>query len=110
MRSRLSNGVGALAVGTFAILISVWPTSASMDRHRHHPWAGCTSASMYYPWAGQFPFDRPGMVNPDVISGPLLSTSMHWAALGDYGFYDSSFGPSRHLRYALGRCPGWERG
>ena len=32
---------------------------------------GPTFASMYYSWAEQFPWDRPGTVNPDVISGVL---------------------------------------
>jgi hypothetical protein len=60
--------------------------------------------SMYYPWVG-FPFDRPGMVNPDVISGPLLSTSAHWPALTDYGFYRPTFVPRRHHACRHGACP-----
>lgn len=60
--------------------------------------------SMYYPWVG-FPFDRPGMVNPDVISGPLLSTSTHWPALTDYGFYRPTFIPGRHHACRRAACP-----
>jgi hypothetical protein len=60
--------------------------------------------SMYYPWVG-FPFDRPGMVNPDVISGPLLSTSTHWPTVTDYGFYQPTFVPGRHHACRHRACP-----
>lgn len=55
-----------------------------------------TNASMYYPWAGQFPWDQPASVNPDVISDWLLSTSTHWPALSDYGLYRPTFAPGRN--------------
>jgi len=64
--------------------------------------SGPAAASMYYPWGGQFPWDRPGTVNPDVISGWLLATSAHWPALNNFGSYESTLGPSRACRY--GRC------
>jgi hypothetical protein len=65
------------------------------------------SRSMYYPWAGQFPWDQRLTVNPDVISGRLLSTSTHWPALTDYAFYCSTFLPT----YAChrGAYRSWER-
>ena len=55
------------------------------------------SRSMYYPWAGQFPWDQRLTVNPDVISGRLMSTSIYWPALTDYPFYCSTFVPTLWL-------------
>jgi len=77
MKSKLIGGAAALAVVACAILLGGQPASASM----------------YYPWGEQFPFDQPGTVNPDVISGALLSTSTYWLPLSDYGFYRPTFGP-----------------
>ena len=79
MRSKRLGGVAALAVAACAILLG----------------GQSASASMYYPWAEQFPFDQPGTVNPDVITGPLLATSTYWLALSDYGFYRPTFGPDK---------------
>lgn len=66
---------------------------------------GPASASMYYPWGGQFPWDRPGTVNPDIITGALLATSTHWAGIGDYGFYRPTFGGNCRG----GKCRAWDR-
>ncbi len=65
------------------------------------------SRSMYYPWAGQFPWDQRLTVNPDVISGRLMSTSIYWPALTDYPFYCSTFVPLYGCR--RGTYPFWER-
>ena len=65
------------------------------------------SRSMYYPWAGQFPWDQRLTVNPDVISGRLMSTSIYWPALTDYAFYCSTFVPLYGCR--PGTYPFWER-
>jgi len=83
MRAKLLSGATALAVAAGAILCGGTPASASM----------------FYAWGGQSPWDQPGRVNPDVISGALLSTSAHWSALPDYGFYQSTyFYACRHVR------------
>jgi len=79
MKSKLVGGAAALAVAACAMLVGGSPASASM----------------YYPWGQQFPFDEPGTVNPDVITGPLLATSTYWLALSDYGFYRPTFGPDK---------------
>lgn len=100
MRSRFLSGM-TLAV---VLLNGGFASASKLHPRKHAWWAECTT-SMYYPWAGIFPWNRPGTVNPDVISDSLLSSSEHWPALSDYAFYDSTFGPSRHQRYALGRCP-----
>jgi len=89
MKSKLQSCAAALAVAGFVILPS--------------------GPSMYYPWAGQFPWDRPGTVNPDVISGALLSTSTHWPALSDYGLYRSTFGQDRAYGCGGGECRAWRR-
>jgi len=63
--------------------------------------------SMYYPWAGQFPWDRPGTVNPDVISGALMATSTHWPSLSDYGSYRATFGQDSMYQCDRRQCRGW---
>ena len=83
MRRTFLSGAAALAVAAGAILGT----------------GGPTSASMYYPWAGQFPWDQPGRVNADVISDQVLSSSTHWPALTGYGFYRPTyFYACRHTR------------
>ena len=84
MRSKLGSGAGALAVVVFAFLLS--------------------GTSVYYPWAGQFPWDRPGTVNADVIGGALLSTSTLWPAMTDYGFYRPTFVPGTAYVCRDGEC------
>lgn len=104
MRPKLSTGAAALIVVACAILVGGRPASASP----YYSASTYYSASMYYPWAGQFPWDRPGKVNADVISGPLLSTSTHWPALTDYGFYRPTFVPGAYP-CRRGACQGGER-
>lgn len=74
---------------TIAILVcgvaSVCSSASAGSRYYYH------SRSMYYPWAGQFPWDQRLTVNPDVISGRLMSTSIYWPALTDYAFYCSTY-------------------
>jgi hypothetical protein len=65
------------------------------------------SRSKYYPWAGQFPWDQRLTVNPDVVSGRLMSTSIYWPALTDYPFYCSTFVPLYGCR--PGTYPFWWR-
>jgi hypothetical protein len=84
MKSKLGSGAGALAVVAFAFLLS--------------------GTSMYYPWAGQFPWDRPGTVNADVIGGALLSTSALWPAVTDYGLYRPTFAPGTVYDCRGGEC------
>ena len=86
MRSKRLGGVAALAVAACAILLGGRPADAWV----YHPCAPVIS--MYYPWAGEFPWDRPGMVNPDVINGWLISTSTHWPGRSNYGHYRPMFG------------------
>jgi hypothetical protein len=81
MISKLLARSAALAVLLTGVA-SVNPASAGSYYH---------SRSMYYPWAGQFPWDQRLTVNPDVISGRLMSTSIYWPALTDYAFYCSTF-------------------
>lgn len=90
MRSKLlrSKFLGAAALAVVACTVAFASTPAS--------------ASMYYPWAGQFPWDWPGTVNPDIISGPLLASSTHWPGIGNYGYYQPTFGPDRACH--PGRC------
>lgn len=96
MNPKLTAGAAVLVL--VAMLLAGGTASAATHNVR----------SMYYPWVG-FPFDRPGMVNPDVISGPLLSTSTHWPALTDYGFYRSTFIPGQHHACRREACPVKER-
>jgi len=63
------------------------------------------SRSKYYPWAGQFPWDQRLTVNPDVISGRLMSTSIYWPALSGDAFYCSTFPPTYGCR--PGTYPFW---
>jgi hypothetical protein len=100
MRTKLLTGAAALAVVASAILLGGRPASATT-----YNFASTYSASMYYPWAGQYPWDRPGTVNPDVISGALLSTSTYWPALTNYGSYRPTFGGYCRRE----PCRSWER-
>lgn len=84
MKSKLGSGAGALAVVAFAFLLS--------------------GTSLNYPWAGQFPWDRPGTVNADVIGGALLSTSALWPAVTDYGLYRPTFDPGTVHLCRGGEC------
>jgi len=84
MKSKLGSGAGALAVAAFAFFLS--------------------GTSMYYPWAGQFPWDRSGTVNADVIGGALLSTSALSPAVTDYGFYRPTFVPDAVYVCRGGEC------
>lgn len=93
MRSKLFAGAAVLAVAAGAVLLGGRPASAGA-----YYWGYDHHGSMYYPWAWQFPWDRPGTVNPDVLSGPLLATSTHWLPVSDYGFYRPSFVPGHPCR------------
>jgi len=99
MRTKRLTGA-ALAVAAAAIVLGGRPVSATTYNS-----ASAYSPSMYYPWAGQYPWDRPGTVNPDIISGALLSTSTHWPALTNYGSYRPTFGG--YCRHEP--CRAWER-
>jgi len=85
MRSKPINVMVMLAAVACAAVFSSRTMAGSLYNRC------AATASMYYPWAGQFPWDRPGTVNPDVISGPLVSTSMHWPAPSNYGHYRPMF-------------------
>ena len=89
-----SKLLGAAAAMIAAVVMLVGTATAAPHGPR----------SMYYPWVG-FPFDRPGMVNPDVINGPLLSTSTYWPTVSDYGFYRPTFGYRWHHPCRRGACP-----
>jgi hypothetical protein len=93
MKSNLTVGAAVVIVVAATFLGG---GTASATRH--------SLRSMYYPWVG-FPFDRPGTVNPDVISGPLLSTSTHWPTLTDYGFYRPTFVPGLYHACRRRACP-----
>ena len=109
MKSKVLIGSAALAVGACAILLSGQPASAGShyySRPVYYPWA-YYSRSKYYPWAGQFPWDQRLTVNPDVISGRLMSTSIYWPALSGYAFYCSTFPPSYGCRPGTYAFWGW---
>ncbi|GEM_PF-6275026 len=94
MNPRITGGAAIIIIAVAAMFLGGGTASAAKYSLR----------SMYYPWVG-FPFDRPGTVNPDVISGPLLSTSTHWPALTDYGFYRPTFIAGRHHACQRRGCP-----
>lgn len=72
MRSKLLSGVAAATLAAGVILLS----------------GGGASAGWFYPhW---FSPTEAG-VNPDIISGPLLSSSSHWLSISDYYHYRSTF-------------------
>jgi hypothetical protein len=101
MRSKLLTDAAALVAVACTISLGSQSVSASTYKSASTSY----STSMYYPWAGQSPWDRPGTVNPDVISGALLSTSTHWPALTDYGFYRPTFGDYCRRE----PCQAWKR-
>jgi len=98
MTSKLLTRSVAMAVLLCGIASLCSPASAGSYYH---------SRSMYYPWAGQFPWDQRLTVNPDVISGRLMSTSIYWPALTNYAFYCSTFVPLYGCR--PGTYPFWGR-
>jgi hypothetical protein len=93
----------ALAVLACGVAPVCSPASAGSYYHSRSSYY--YSRSMYYPWAGQFPWDQRLTVNPDVISGRLMSTSIYWPALTDYPFYCSTFVPLYGCR--PGTYPFW---
>jgi len=99
MRTKRLTGA-ALAVAAAAIVLGGRPVSATTYNS-----ASAYSPSMYYPWAGQFPWDQRLTVNPDVISGRLMSTSIYWPQLTNYAFYCSTFVPLYGCR--PGTYPFW---
>jgi hypothetical protein len=92
--------VRSLAIALFVCGIAAVCSPASAGSYYY-------SRSMYYPWAGQFPWDQRLTVNPDVISGRLMSTSIYWPALSDYAFYCSTYVPTYACRRGAYRF--WER-
>ena len=82
--------IAGLVCGVAPVCSPASAGSHYYSRPMYSPWP-YYSRSMYYPWAGQFPWDQRLTVNPDVISGRLMSTSIYWPALSGYAFYCSTF-------------------
>jgi hypothetical protein len=97
MGSNLITRFIAVALLLCAFILICSPASAGS--HYYY------SRSKYYPWAGQFPWDQRLTVNPDVVSGRLMSTSIYWPALTDYPFYCSTLVPLYGCR--PGTYPFW---